>query len=555
MVDFYYRGPDRDTAIDRLMQAQLLAADTESVSLNDFSCVGIGVYISDEEGFYFPAFPEPSPYLSLITGILGDPERTKIWHNGANFDLLVLDKLYKDEGLTPPDDTDIEDTSIMAQVYGLPASLQRLGEEWLGVTGLFSIQDLFRLHGASNLLGVPEEHTAEKCLNDCNTTWKLFHYLNSRLSQEQRDCYEVDRELISILRLVEKRGLRLRPNIIEETYERLKAEATSIFLECQSEGFNPGSPSQVGFVLATRGNVLPLTKSKKALMSGEEILEELDDPLAGTILKYRHATKLLSSYIEPWRGKSRAYTHFRLNLATGRLASGRYNAWDTVNRNLQNVPPDLREIFGPDNKIWSWADHGQIELRVLAYVSQDRVMMEEYAKENPDLHSITARAVGLDRAGGKTFNFAMVFGASDRHLSRTLRVPIEQVRVFKSNWKQVYTGANTFMNRQMYNHGDYVETAFGRRCRLPEPQEDADVNPRRFESHVQKCAINYPIQGTAADIVKRGMRMLHRQGVDLRLQVHDEYLVDGPWEPGPELAHIHPELYTPFELKQGVVWS
>ena len=554
--DFYYRGHDREGGLARLEKAGLLSIDMESVSLNDLTAIGIGCYISPDEGFYFPIFPNPSPYLPLILGKVSNPDVTKIYHNGIGFDLEVLTRLGEDEGYDRPDDRGIEDTSIMAQVHGLPAALERLGREWLGADDLFSIKSLFESFACKDMLGVPEERVAEKCLNDCRTTFRLYEYLKPRLSAEQRDCYSVDRKLIHVLRTIQSKCLGLRQGVLEEYHDKLTADIIRIERDCEAEGFHPGSNIQVGFVLAGRGNVLPFTKgARRQLATGEEVLEDIDDPLAAVVLDYRGKVKLLSSYIRPWLGKDRAYTRFRLDLATGRLASGRINAWDDVNRNLQNVPPDVRKIFRPDNRVWTWADWSQQELRILAFMAKDPDMMAEYAKPKPDLHSMLANAAGITRDQGKTFNFARVYGAGDRQLSRKTKVPMKEVPRVRAILSNLFPVSQQWINYTMNNHREYSETLFGRRCRLPEPQPDVQVHPKAFEAHVAKCAVNYAIQGTGADMAKRAMVRLFEEGADLRLQVHDELLVDGEWEPEEWLANIHPELKTPFEVKQGVIWS
>ena len=570
MPDFIYRGPDPDNAIARLTRASILAVDTETVSLNDYSCIGIGVYWGDSEGAYFPVLPDMSEHIPLVMWKLSDPSVTKIYHNGNGFDLEVLEQLAREEGFSSPDDR-IEDTSIMAQVHGLPAALQRIGEDWLGATDLFSISDLFKDYSCKDMLEVPQSHTADKCLNDCRTTWQLWHYLRARISVQQRECYEVDRDLIPILRTMQAKGIRLRDELLLNHQERLQRQVLQAKRECEIEGFNPASGLQGGYVLAARGNILPFTRSKRQLRTDEEALEELDDPLAQVILDYRGSAKLLSTYVKPWIGKDRAYTHYRLDLATGRLASGRLNSWDTINRNFQNIPPSMREVFRPDSGIWSWFDYSQIELRVLAQIADDKVLKDAYT-HNKDVHRITADNTGIpDRDRAKTFNFAMVYGASDRIISRRTKIPLDRVKPARAEWLNLYSGIARYMRKQQDNHGDTVDSLFGRRMRLPEPREDATINPRAFESHVQKCAINYPIQGTAADIIKRAMIYIDRNyDWDQRIQVHDELVFDGDIdlpvlektkEPGSELnklhplANMHPDLCTPFETKKGLVWK
>lgn len=556
---FIYRGPDEDMEeselIYKLETSGVLAVDTETVNTKDYTCLGIGLYVNDREGFYFRTFPDASPYLPLVMSKLGDDSVTKIYHNGQDFDIPVLEMLAENEGYSRPDIVNFQDSELLAKVAGLPGSLQRVGEEWLNVDGLFSIQDLMAEFNTKSMLDVPWERLGEKCLNDCRVTWKMFDWLQGYTNSAQKDCYEVDRQIVPVLRKMQDKGLGLRQGVLLEYKEKLQRDILKLVRQCDIEGFHPGSGMQVGYVLASRGNMLPLTDSKKQLKTSEDVLEELDDPLADIILDYRGKAKLLSTYIEPWIGKERAYTHFRLNLATGRLASGAINSWDSVNRNLQNVPPDVREVFRPDSGEYTWADHGQIELRVLAFVSKDSVMMSEYAKPDPDLHTMTANAGGVSRGNGKTFNFAKVYGASDKMLKRKTGVELSKVKEIGAAWNELFPGASSWIRNQQYNHnGEWVEDLFGRRMRLPEPNEHT-TNMKAFQAHVGKCAVNYPIQGAAANIVKRGMLMIDKSGVDMRIQLHDEYLVDGKWEPEPGLAWVHPELHTPFETKGGISWK
>lgn len=569
-TDFYYRGhlTDETEQLARLESASLIAVDMESVSLSDLTAIGIGMHISPTEGYYFPIFPRRSEHLPLALWKVSDPTVTKIYHNGSGFDLPVLDQLAEEEEHARPDDVCYQDTSIWGQCSGLPGALQRIGTEWLGAADLFSIADLFQESNTRTMLGVPESRVAEKCLNDCRTTYQLYEYLGRTSTNQQRDCYDTDRRLVSVLRTMQAKGLGLRTRVLAEHAERLRRSCLAIQAECDAEGFNPGSPQQVGYVLASRGNVLPIRKGR--IVTNEEVLESCDDPLAETVLRYRHDSKLLGTYVEPWLDSDRAYTRFRLDLSTGRLASGKLHPGDTVNRNLQNIPAgeydaqgklipntNMREIFRPDHAtgVWTWADHGQIELRVLAYMSQDAAMLDAY-KSGWDMHQRMADEGKRPRADGKTFNFAMVFGASNKMLVRKTGMAESDVVRMRAAWRGLFGGAATWMDKQQFGHnGEWVEDAFGRRMRLPEQRENIQYNERAFQAHIGKCAVNYPIQGTAASIVKRGMLMVAAQGADMRLQVHDEYLVDGPWEPPAELASIHPELPTPFETKTGPVWS
>ncbi len=526
-----------------------LAVDTETINLTSQIAVGIGIQWAPDERLYIQVLPEPSELLPQVMGLIGNPTITKLYFN-ASFDYRVLYDLADDYGLTPPDYSNIQDASIMAQVQGNSShALDALSIQYLDYTNEYSIKGLLeeaKREGVRSptTLDIPIEKLGKKCLNDCWATWNLYEVLSHRWPNERnKECYEVDVKLLPILHRMETKGLRLRRQVVADHYDRLSREIKQYEDECTELGFNPGSSQQVGYILSTRGNILPMTRSRKQLSTDEEALEALDDPLAQTILKYRGIRKLLSTYVEPWRNQERAYTKFRIDLVTGRLASS--------DRNLQNIPPEMRDIFGPDNKVFSWADYSQIELRVLAGMSHDTVMMEAY-RTKEDLHGKTAIAGGVDRPTGKLFNFARIFGASDNMLHRKTGVPEEQIRILRQAWEVLYPDAGRWIKNQQYNHGSYVETDFGRRMALPENITNA--NPRAFEAHRGKCAVNFPIQGTAADIVKRAMLIVAREGPDLRLQVHDELVVDGEYDFPEPITHIHPTIHTPIKEERGLSW-
>ena len=302
----------------------------------------------------------------------------------------------------------------------------------------------------------------------------------------------------------------------------------------------------MGYILALRHNILPFTKSRKQLKTDEDTLLGLDDPLASVVLKYRHATKLLSTYIKPWLGKKRAYTNFRMDLSTSRLAS--------FDRNIQNIPPAVREIFAPDSGMWTWIDWSQIEMRIFAYITQDPVMLDAY-RTGKDIHSITQEALwpGSDlkdesiRGKAKEFNFSMVFFASVRTLSINSRLPMDLCAKYRMTWLDLYHEAHRWMENQARIQSEWVETLFGRRLRLPNPLEAT-------EGHINKCKINYPVQGTAAGVVARGMIQCDDLSYDQAAQVHDELLIDGDVDPPDSLAHILPGIDLPFKVHKSPVW-
>lgn len=537
--------------LDSLNRANVLAVDTETINLKNQNCVGIGVQWSDIDRLYIQVLPETSSLLPFILELLSQTDNTKIYFN-VGFDYRVLAALAKAESFPAPDLTNIEDVSVAAQVQGnSDHSLDALSIQYLAYSNQYSIKGLLQEARSDQCkspttLDVPFEQLATKCLNDVWATWHLWKKLWHLWPNDQnRECYEVDIKLLPILFRMEKKGLLLDQAKVTEHYNTLHEEVEQYASQCNDLGFNPGSPGQVGFYLASRGNILPFTKSGRQLRTDEEALGELDDPVAQLILRYRKANKLLSTYVTPWKDSERAYTHFRIDLSTGRLAS--------FDRNLQNIPPAMRDVFSSDGGMFSWADYSQIEMRIFAHLSQDPEMMTAY-REGRDIHAMTQLALwpGSDpkdserRLVAKTYNFAMLYDANTYTLARNTGLSESDCSEFRSRWFQYYKGGRNYIESRKRDQSPYAVSDFGRRMSLP----DTSYSP---QSHINKCKINYVIQGTAADIIKRAMVRLG--DIDLRLQIHDELVVDGAFEFPEFMAHIHPEIYTPIEQKQGSKWS
>ena len=195
-------------------------------------------------------------------------------------------------------------------------------------------------------------------------------------------------------------------------------------------------------------------------------------------------------------------------------------------------------------------DFSQIELRCLAGMSHDSTMLDAYAT-GKDLHQMTADAGRVIRAHGKTFNFAMIYGAGDMQLRRKTKVSFENIKLMRQGWNSLYPQAKAFIDKLYYYHGPYVETDFGRRMAMP--RNITNMSRHAYEAHCSKAAVNYPIQGTAADIIKRAM--LQTKDLDIRVQVHDELVADGECEFPDSLSHIHPEIHTPFSVYKDYSWK
>lgn len=383
----------------------------------------------------------------------------------------------------------------------------------------------------------------------CNL-WDILSLMVEHISASPHymDNYRLDMAMIPLLIKMGKRGIALRPAVLESWHKRLGEEILGYEDICADEGFDPSKPQQVGYILASRGNILPFTANQRQLKTDEKTLKKLTDPLAQVVLSHRKASKLQGTYIKPSLGKKRFYTNFRQDLSTARLASH--------DRNVQNIPPKIREIFAPDSGTWTWLDWSQLEMRIFAHLTQDPVMVDAYAT-GKDIHTVTQLALwpGSDpkddtyRGLAKKFNFSMIYFAGVYTLSEDSGLPIADCARYRAGWLRTYHVAHGWMMYQMEEGKrlGYRENMFKRKLRLPDP----DIFP---QSHIDKCSINYPVQATAAGVVSRGMLICDGLNYDFPIQVHDEIVIDGDVDPPESLAHIIPELYLPFNVKKGPVW-
>lgn len=553
-----------DAVIERLLHppTNIIAVDTETISTKDQTCIGIGIAINPNEAYYIPIWPQPSEILLQVYDLLTRKDIIKLGHN-YNFDIASLRDFAFSNNLPDVDVWSIQDTAIMANVSALPAGLHDLGTKLLGNYELFTIQDLLeeakQETGKSkvNMLDVDQRRTALKCCNDVKTTYGIYEILNKKLTGKTRDCYEIDRHLTGILKTIELSGIALNQEELNKHYQDLIIKCEVYEDWAYEQGFNIGSPAQVGMYLATNGVFLPFTESGRQYDTSEEVLSRYSsNSVVSDILEYRKNRKLLSTYIEPFLNKSRGYTHFRLDLATGRLAS--------YDRNFQNIPPEMRVIFRPDNGVFTWADMSQLEMRVFAYLTQDKYLLELY-RQGASVHNATFKAFYPDKprylddgkdspyyVKAKTGNFAMIFNANDNTIASQCEISISEAKRFKNTWFELHPEAKDWMELQIAIGSDEAETIFGRRMRIPK---------ERGKHHADTCRINYPTQGSGADINKRSMVAAWNSGFltkeNFRLQVHDEIVLDGAYKdsfPHDLITNIHPEISIPWEVKEGPVW-
>ncbi|MCF0133744.1 MAG: DNA polymerase I [Blautia sp.] len=358
---------------------------------------------------------------------------------------------------------------------------------------------------------------------------------------------EIERPLIFTLDAMEKWGIRVQAQELKEYGEKLALridETEEVIYEQAGERFNINSPKQLGVILFEKLKLPGGKKTKTGFSTAADILEKLseDHPIVQSILEYRQLTKLKSTYADGlanYIGKDgRIHSNFNQTItATGRISS--------TEPNLQNIPVRMelgrliRKVFVPaEGFVFLDADYSQIELRVLAHMSEDEKLIQAY-QEAQDIHRITASQVfhvpfeqvtALQRRNAKAVNFGIVYGISSFGLSQDLSISRKEAAHYIESYFETYPGIKAFLDRLVEEGKElgYVTTLFGRRRPIPELRSSNFVQ----RSFGERVAMNSPIQGTAADIIKIAMNRVQERLLQgnyrsrLILQVHDELLVE-----------------------------
>jgi len=526
-----------------LQSATIIGVDTETVSLEDKSMIGLAIAPSP---YYAVWFKEDSPVFMTALGILRNPNVTKVFHN-SKFDFDVLEPYGIDE-------TNFEDSEILAYTLNMPQKLYTLGQHM----NCAPIPDKFltlKYPKGGTMLDIynsDPDYTIQKCCIDASLTLWCWY----ELQQNQVDSYFIDRDIVHILRHMEDMGVLVNQESVNEFYTELERDTSYMRQLIQTKGCDPNSNMQVGIALAQKGWRLPYTKSKRQLKVDEKTLNQVDDPLAYSILHYREKAKLLSTYATPLLGLDRAYTHYNnTRVVTGRLSSS--NPF-----NMQNIPHYFRGVFLADNYFAS-LDASQIELRVIAYMAQDKNMLAAF-ESGMDIHADTMNRMGIAgnvsdpktaRTLAKTLNFAVTYMGAEETIienakKQNIIISMEQAHDFRNRYFQTYTGIRDYIEsqrQQIIKYG-YVTTLYGR-VRYGDPYRIAE--PRTGEAVIREL-FNMPIQGTAAEIVKK--MMVKAEKYDLRIQVHDELVYDGDYPPASLMSGCAP-FETPLELKVGKSWG
>ncbi|WP_333691702.1 DNA polymerase I [Chloroflexus sp.] len=568
--------------VARLQAAPAFAFDTESTSLQAVSSdlVGISLAISPEEACYIPVGHETGEQLPLaevvaaLHPLFADPNKPKFAHN-AKFDAEVLAGAgIKVAGLA-------FDTMIAAAMLGKRQGLKDLAFYELKIPEPpTTIEDLIgRGSKQISFSAVPIDQAAPYAIADAVHTLRLTDVLRRQLDADPplRDLfYRVELPLIEVLTEMELAGILLDQEYLRELgqrfAQRIDALVERIYEQAGGE-FNINSGQQLNEVLFERIGIDPRAYGLSKLKSGgfsitAEVLEELSQlyPIAADILAYRQLTKLKSTYIDalpalvnPRTG--RIHTSYnQIGAATGRLSSN--------NPNLQNIPVrteegrEIRRAFvaAPGHRFVA-ADYSQIELRVLAHISGDENLIAAF-QQGLDIHAATAsRLFGVEpeqvdknqRRVAKTVVFGVIYGISPFGLAQRLGIEREMARQLIDNLFAQFPGIRRYIDQTLAfgrQHG-YVQTLFGRRRMM----EDLRASGVR-RAAAEREAINAPIQGTAADLMKMAMvnvrRALRERNLQTRLllQVHDELIAEAPVDEVPTVAHLLREVMSSvYDLK------
>ncbi len=412
---------------------------------------------------------------------------------------------------------------------------------------------------ATNFLGVSvEDEDAASC---AEAIWNLRTPLSEELEKNGMTAlYEqIELPLCQVLFRMEKRGISIDKTLLVQFGEMLAqriADCETLIYSYSDGKFNINSTKQLGELLFEKLGLPPVKKTKTGYSTNAEVLEKLKNkhPIIPAIMDYRMLTKLKSTYadglIKEIREDGRIHTTFQnLVTATGRLSS--------TEPNLQNIPvrtdlgAEIRKMFVPKpGHVLVDADYSQIELRVLAHIAQDSAMQESFCAGN-DIHTATAAQVfdvaldevtSLQRRHAKAVNFGIVYGISEFSLAEDIGVSRYEARAYIDNYLNNYRGVRSYMKKVVEDAREigYTETMFGRRRYIPE-LKSSNFNVR---SGAERIALNTPIQGTAADLIKLAMIRVedalnaHFPEAELLLQVHDELIVECPEAIAPQVAEL-----------------
>ena len=539
----------RDELVEKLSLAEAFAFDTETTGTDPITAELVGMSFAIEEGvaYYVPVPADRSEAQGIVEqfrAVLEAEQAQKIGQN-IKYDYLIMQNYGVELG-GPMFDTMVAHYLLQPE---LSHGMDYLAEIYLKYDTI-KIESLIgpRGRGQKNMRDLTPADICDYACEDADVTLKLKHILEKELVTASADklFYDIEMPLVRVLAYMERNGARISTEALKETSryftERLMQIEREIY-ELAGFSFNIASPKQVGEVLFERIKIVEKAKKTKSgqYSTSEEVLEGLRSkhPIVEKILDHRGLKKLLNTYVDalpalinPTTGK--IHTSFNQTItATGRLSSS--------NPNLQNIPirnedgKEIRKAFIPEPSCEFFsADYSQIELRIMAHLSGDENLIEAF-RSGEDIHAATAAKIyhlpieevsREQRSRAKTANFGIIYGISVFGLAERMNVSRTEAKELIENYFDTYSGVKRYMDEsiQVAREKGYIETILHRKRYLPDINSHNSV----VRGYAERNAINAPIQGSAADIIKIAMIEIYRRfrAEGLRstmiLQVHDE---------------------------------
>lgn len=544
-----------DALLTRLQHASHFAVDTETTSLDyrQAQIVGVSFALDAQDAFYIPLAhdyldaPEQlnrEAVLAALKPVLENPDIGKIGHH-LKYDAHV----FANHGINLSGW--IFDTMLASYIYN--ASATRHGMDDVARVYLSHLTTTFEDiagKGVKQLTfnQIALDKAAPYACEDAHVTYRLYEVFNRKLGEHpelQNLLTKVELPVAQVLTSMESNGIQLDTGFLaqlgDEFLEQIQSlEQTAI--ELAGEAFNVSSPKQLGEILFDKMGIAGGKKTASGqYATGESVLEKIDHPIAATILEHRSLSKLKSTYTDRLIDQADATTHrvhtsyHQAITATGRLSS--------TDPNLQNIPirgqtgRQIRRAFvAPEGRVLLAADYSQIELRLMAHFSQDEALLAAF-RAGRDIHQATAAEVlGIaleevtadQRRQAKAINFGLLYGMSSFGLSKQLNLSRGEAQSYINQYFSRYPGVYEYMQRtrQLASDQGFVQTLLGRRLYTP------DIHARNMmvRQAAERAAINAPLQGSAADIIKLAMiqvdKILPKNQALMLLQVHDELVFE-----------------------------
>lgn len=546
----------RASLITLLASQKSFCFDTETTSLdaNDCELVGLSFSIKPGEGWYIPLSTDQTDCQNTLNEfkcVLENPQIGKIGQN-LKYDILVLNWY----GIHVQGE--LFDTMLAHYLIDPDSrhNMDLLAENYLQYSPV-SITSLIGQKGKNqgSMRDIDVELVKEYAAEDADITLQLKNVFEPILKSVNawKLAVEIENPLVYVLADIEREGVKIDQNALVEISKILETDLRQLektIYEKAGVKFNIASPKQLGEVLFDKLMLDPQAKKTKTgqYQTGEEVLSRLANKsdIVADILDFRQLQKLKSTYVDALpqminKKTGRIHTSYNQAVAaTGRLSSN--------NPNLQNIPvrtergKEVRKAFIPRDKdhVLLSADYSQIELRIIAEISKDENMMEAFVQGH-DIHTATAAKVygisleevsSTQRRNAKAVNFGIIYGQSAFGLSQNLGIPRKEAGEIIENYFNTYPGIKKYMNDTMNfaRENGYVETIMGRRRYL----RDINSANQTVRGFAERNAINAPIQGSAADMIKIAMIKIHQDIIDQKLnskmtmQVHDELVFDVP---------------------------